>query len=460
MYFNHALSRQDETIAAISTPPGEGGIAVIRISGSHAIGIAKSVSNLPFNNIESHKAYYGKILESHQVIDSVLFLVMLEGRSYTGEETVEVHCHGGSLITKKVLDLIIQAGARPAAPGEFTFRAYMNNKIDLAQAEAVQEVISAKNEYALQASELHLEGGLSKRVKSLQKKLLDLVAIFEAWVDFPEEGLEYMTLEQMKKELSEIIDNVNQLSSSYHEGKTVREGVSLCLVGCPNVGKSSLMNALLDSDRAIVTDIAGTTRDTLEEHLTINGLNFKLLDTAGVRETDELVESEGIKRTFKALKKAELVLWVVDQSRGIQEHDQLILKEIAVDKTILVWNKSDLPSDKEKLSPSRGLRQVNLSAKYGEGLEVLKEHINSIIWKEGKLPEQDQILVTQSRHKEALDRSSELLLKSLNALSDEVSAEFIAYDSKQALKELGSIIGINVSEEVLGAIFSKFCIGK
>jgi tRNA modification GTPase len=458
MKFVHHFERQDSTIAAISTPLGEGGIAVIRISGIKALEIADKLSSLPLKKANSHQAYYGKILSKGNVLDSALFLPMLNGRSYTGEETVEIHCHGGFLVSQKVLDLVIETGARPAGPGEFTLRAYMNGKIDLAQAEAVQEVIFAKNEYALKASEQQLEGGLSRKIKLLQKELTDLVAILEAWVDFPEDGLEYMSMEQMEKGLAAIIDSVRELALSYHEGRVVKDGICLCLLGCPNVGKSSLMNALLDKERAIVTEIAGTTRDTLEEDLIINGLNFKLLDTAGVRETQELIEAEGIKRTFAALKQADLILWVLDKTKGFQEEDELILKKVDPLKTIIVWNKEDLENC--KIVEKAGFKHVCLSAKTGIGLESLKQQINTIIWEDGTPPAQEQILVTQARHKEALNRAEECLSRGLKALLNGESAELISCDGKQGLKELGSVIGLDVSEEVLGAIFSKFCIGK
>ncbi|MCB1108538.1 MAG: tRNA uridine-5-carboxymethylaminomethyl(34) synthesis GTPase MnmE, partial [Chlamydiia bacterium] len=306
------------TIAAIATPPGEGGIAVIRISGPESLKIANAVFSKNIYLFKSHTAHYGHIQNAQgELIDHVLVLPMLAPRSYTGEDVVEIHCHGGLMATK-VLKTILDAGASPAGPGEFTYRAYINGKMDLAQAEAVQALIGAKNELALKAANAQLEGALSQKIENFQKQLADTAAILEAWVDFPEEGLEFASLEETIANLETIQTSMHALNASFHDGKIISQGLSLCLVGSPNVGKSSLMNLLLGKDRAIVTHLPGTTRDTLEDDLKIGGLHFRLIDTAGMRVTDELIEKEGIKRSQKALEQADLILFVLDTTRPLQ----------------------------------------------------------------------------------------------------------------------------------------------
>ena len=344
MDFIHQPYLPGETIAAIATPPGEGGVAIVRISGKDAFNIAAPIFSGPLHTYKSHTAHYGQIKDLQGLpIDDVLVLVMRAPRSYTGEDTVEVHCHGGSLISRRVLEVIIEAGARAARPGEFTFKAFVNGKIDLAQAEAVQSLISAKNEYAMHAAEGQLKGSLSAKIISFQEQLTLLAAILEAWVDFPEEGLEFTTMEELSKDLEAVFDSMLALINTFHDGKILCDGLSLCLVGCPNVGKSSLMNALLDKDRAIVSHIPGTTRDILEDQMRINGLNLRLLDTAGIRDTEELVEKEGIRRSKEAMAQADLILLVLDSSKGLDEEDHRLINEAPPHKTIAVWNKTDLP---------------------------------------------------------------------------------------------------------------------
>ncbi len=318
MDFVHRAYQPGETIAAIATPPGEGGVAVVRISGNDALSVAEKIFSGPVRAYKSHTAHFGKILgENGEVIDEGLALVMLAPRCYTGEDTVEIHCHGGSLVTRRVLDAILKAGARAAQPGEFTFKAFINGKLDLAQAEAVQQLIGAKNDLALEMAEQQLQGKVSRQVLSFQKDLVDMAAILEAWVDFPEEDLEFATMEEVVIALSAVLRRMQHLASTFEDGKVASLGISLCLAGPPNVGKSSLMNALLGKERAIVTDIPGTTRDLLEEELKLGGLHFRLIDTAGIRDTDEVIEREGIRRSKDAMQKADLILLVLDASRPL-----------------------------------------------------------------------------------------------------------------------------------------------
>jgi tRNA modification GTPase len=455
MTFIYRPYQANETIAAIATPPGEGGIAVIRISGKQALEIAEKVFRGKVRTYASHTAHFGKII-NHQgeVIDEGLALVMRAPRSYTGEDTVEIQCHGGSLITRQVLEATLQAGARAALPGEFTFKAFINGKIDLAQAEAVQELIGAKNQLALQAAENQLQGALSKKISHFQHELVDLAAILEAWVDFPEEGLEFASMEEVIASLEQVKANMQNLVNTFHEGKKIQEGLSLCLIGPPNVGKSSLMNALLGKDRAIVTDIPGTTRDLLEDELFLGGLHFRIVDTAGIRETEEVIEQEGIRRSKKAMHAADLILLVMDATRPFSLDFHF---ELPVERTILIWNKIDLPHD--LAIPSFFPHSVKLSAKTGEGLAELKEKIHQVIWRNAP-PSKEEIVITNARHKHALSSAISACDDLICGLKTGISPEFLSSDMRRVLQELGTIIGSNISEDILTAIFSKFCIGK
>ena len=458
MEFVHIPYCPGETIAAIATPPGEGGVAIIRISGNEALIVADRIFSGPVHKYASHTAHFGSIYnESKQHIDDVLLLPMIGKRSYTGENTVEIHCHGGSLVTRKVLEVVLKAGARAAKPGEFTFRAFINGKIDLTQAEAVQSLISARNEHALDAADNQLQGILSQQIKEFQKDLTVVTAILEAWVDFPEEGLEFSSFEEMDRDLENICIKIEKLAATFHEGKIVHEGLSLCLVGCPNVGKSSLLNALLNKDRAIVSPIAGTTRDILEDHLRLNGLHFKVSDTAGIRETDEGIEKEGIRRSKQAIHDADIILFILDAHKGFKEEDQKLFDFLPREKTIIVWNKIDLVH--ESLPNIDSNHIVFVSAQNRLGLAELHNEIDQLIWKKGP-PTKEEILVTQVRHQEALLATAKAIRRVQSGLKEDVSPEFLTSDMRQALFELGKILGTNISEDILSAIFSKFCIGK
>jgi tRNA modification GTPase len=454
MHFVHRPYQKGETIAAVATPPGEGGVAIVRISGDRALEVAEKVYSGRIRIYQSHTVHFGRIMKQDEVIDDVLIVVMKNPRSYTGEDTVEIHCHGGSLITRRVLQTILEAGARAALPGEFTFKAYMNGKLDLAQAEAVQELIAAKNDLALHAAENQLHGALSKKIESFQKELVDIAAILEAWVDFPEEGLEFASFEEVIGSLELTRKKMEVLSQTFHEGKIVHEGVTMCLSGAPNVGKSSLMNALLGKERAIVTAIPGTTRDLLEADLRIGGLHFRLVDTAGIRATDEIVEQEGIRRSHQALQEADLILLVLDATRGVQETDQELLKIAHPQKTLVIWNKVDLPSVHQKPGNS-----LEVSAKQGLGLDALRQAIDQKIWRSGP-PSKEEIVITNQRHHQALNQAIESVQLVIEGLQNRISAEFVAADMRRALLGLGTIIGTDISEDILSAIFSKFCVGK
>jgi tRNA modification GTPase len=456
-HFNHRIFEKGETIAAIATAPGEGAIAVIRISGRKAIEIAAEIFSGPVGEYKSHTAHFGQVLDREgQSIDSVLLLVMRAPRSYTGEETVEIHCHGGSIVSKRVLGRILEAGARAAQPGEFSLQAFLNEKLDLAQAEAVQQLIAAKNELAWKAAEKQLQGTLSEKIRGFQEGLTGTAAILEAWVDFPEEGLEFTSMEELIRDLEAVTEKMKRLQSTFYEGKTIHEGLSLCLLGSPNVGKSSLMNALLGKERAIVTEIAGTTRDLLEDNLSLCGLHFRLIDTAGIRETEEIVEKEGIRRSKQAMEEADFILLLLDASRHLTESDQQLLKLTPKDKTIVIWNKIDLGLPKETIEWDQ---IVSISAREKIGFDKLRSAIDKIIWKRGA-PNKEEVVITQQRHFQALTNAINSCQNVIQGLQKGLSPEFIASDLRHALNELGTIIGINVTEGILTAIFSKFCLGK
>jgi tRNA modification GTPase len=455
MHFNHRPYQKGETIAAIATPPGEGAIAVIRVSGDLAVAKVAKVFSGPIHSFTSHMARLGRIISLQgEMVDEVVVIVMRAPKSYTAEETVEIHCHGGSLITRRVFETILSAGVRSAMPGEFTARAFLNGKIDLSQAEAIQEIISAKNDLALKAAENHLQGALSKKITFFQKQLVDIAAHLEAWVDFPEEGIEFSSMDTLLATLNDIKNQMSLLCNTFHEGKIMKEGLSLCLAGSPNVGKSSLMNALLGKNRAIVTDIPGTTRDLLEADLRLGDLHFTLFDTAGIRETEEVIEKEGIKRSRQAMETADLILLVLDSEQGISSQDQELLKKAPRHKTIVVWNKIDMASSHE---PPKSA--VSISAKEGTGLHELTEAIEKLIWKKGP-PSKEEVVITTQRHQEALKRGADALSTLITGLENGVSPEFLASDMRVILTELGTIIGVDISEEILSAIFSKFCVGK
>ena len=446
-----------QTIAAIATAPGEAAISIIRISGRQAVDAVDQIFTGKVSSYSSHTLHFGKIIASDgSVIDHTLLLVMLAPRSFTGEDIIEIHCHGGSLITQKVFERVLETGVRAAGAGEFSLKAFLNKKIDLTQAEAIQSLISAQNESALKVAERQLEGNLQKEILSLQKDATNITAILEAWVDFPEEDLGFASFQQVRDKLESIIERIRKLIHTFHEGKIISDGLSLCLVGTPNVGKSSIMNALLGTERAIVTDTPGTTRDFLEEILLLGKLHFRLIDTAGMREAEEIVEKEGIKRSRKAMKDADLILLVLDASRSLNEYDRKLLNERDPEKTIVLWNKIDLALPSEKI---KAQAVVSISAKTQRGFTDLKQAVHEWVF-QGKSSSQEQVVLTRQRHKEALEKSLMHAEKVKESLSKEISAEFISSDMRCMLKELAQIIGTDVQEDLLSSIFSQFCVGK
>lgn len=458
MLFTHLPYEPDDTIAAIATPPGEGGVAMVRLSGKLALQIAAKIFTGPLHQYKTHTAHYGQVFNlAGEKIDDVLLLPLLGKRSYTGEDTIEIFCHGGSLITRRVLETVLEAGARAARPGEFTFKAFMNGKLDLAQAEAVQTLIAAKNHHALAAAENQLNGSLSKKISAFQTTLTHITAILEAWIDFPEEGLEFATTEELSAQLDSVAKEMQELLDTFQQGRMLQEGIILCLVGCPNAGKSSLMNALLDKERAIVSHIPGTTRDVLEDTLYLNGLHLRLVDTAGIRDSIEVIEQEGIRRSKKAMEEADLVLLVLDAAKPLEQQEHELISLVPKNKTLLVWNKIDL--EISQIADLKFPHCVSISAKEKIGLDDLRKKIDTVIW-EKVPPSKDEILITNLRHKESLANAIEACRAVMEGLSNQLSPEFLAQDMRCCLKALGQIIGKEITEEILSAIFSKFCIGK
>lgn len=448
---------QDDTITAIATPPGEGAIAIIRISGKEALKVADKVYSGKVFSFKSHTAHYGEVLDAKgRVLDRCLLLVMLGSRSYTGEDTVELYCHGGIVVSKLVLERVLEAGARPAGPGEFTFRAFMHGKLDLAQAEAVQQLIGAKNEKALLFAQDHLQGRLSHKIGEFQKELTLVAANIEAWLDFPDEEIERESLEELQGILQGTMEKMVALIRTFEEGRRVHAGLSLCITGLPNVGKSSLMNALLGQERAIVTPIAGTTRDLVDADFILKGIHCRLIDGAGIRSTQDPVEREGVLRAKEAVKKADVTLFVLDASREIEEEERSLLKSLSEKKSVVIWNKIDLPEC--STPPLSHPHVVQLSAKSGRGIEALCNKLETLIGF-SKISK-EEVIISAERHKKHLSEALESCERGLQGLKEDRSLEFIAADIRFALCALGKILGTDVTEDILSAVFSTFCIGK
>lgn len=459
MHFVHPSRSREETIAAIATPPGNGGISIIRLSGKQAVAIASQLFSKRIDKLPSHTARLGTIQTKEGVyLDKGLLLFFKGPNSFTGEDVVEFHCHGGSLVTKSVLQAALDAGARLAAPGEYSYRAFLNKKIDLAQAEAIQELISAKSEGALKAAQEQLEGRYSSKIKSLQQDLSKRAAILEAWVDFPEEDLEFAPFEVLLQDLKSIHDQIRQLAESSKRGAVLKRGVQVALVGAPNVGKSSLMNALIGHERAIVSSIAGTTRDVVHEECMIDGIPIKVVDTAGIRETSDEIEEEGIRRSKKAIEYADVILFLTDASRPDDPETFQLQKQLPAHKTISIWNKCDLQAV-PSVCPYGFIHHIAISAKEERGINQLKEMIANFIWEKGA-PRQEASVVISERHLGALTEAAEGLQRAIYGLETNASAEFIAFDVRLALYALGTIIGTDITEDVLDQVFSTFCIGK
>jgi tRNA modification GTPase len=452
-----------DTICGVSTPPGEGGIGIIRMSGVRAVEIAsmifRAASAKGLGDLASHALLYGQVCDpgTGDVIDEALVSVMRAPASYTREDVVEINCHGGMMPLWRTMNLLIMTGARQAEPGEFTKRAFLNGRIDLAQAEAVMDIIHAKTEQSHRAANEQLMGGLSSEVMTLRDRLISIVTAIEAGIDFPEEEIETPAGYPLADEVQRTIQNVEELISSHRYGRVLREGIATAIIGKPNVGKSSLLNRLLKQDRAIVTDVPGTTRDVLEEYLNIEGLPFKILDTAGIRHSHDVVEQEGVKRSLAAIGAADVVLLVLDGSQPLSAEDERVLEEAKGKSAIVVMNKRDL--ERMTGSPVWPGAVVDISCKTGEGLDRLRKSLVEMV-QQGAVPPRDHSWTVNQRHRTALEKAKASLEKALASITSGMSAEFIALDLRDALDNIGLVIGATHTDDILERIFRDFCIGK
>ena len=455
-----------DTIAAVATAMTASGIGIVRISGEEALEIAGRVYRFKggkkdIRKAASHTIHYGFIYDGEQLIDEVLVMIMKGPRSYTGEDTVEIDCHGGVLAMRKVLDAVIHAGARPAEPGEFTKRAFLNGRIDLSQAEAVMDVIQAQSEYALKSSMSQLKGSLLQSIENIRSDIIYQIAYIESALDDPE----HISLEGYGQELAEVVkkekEKLKRLIDSFSEGKMIREGIRTVIVGKPNAGKSSLLNCLVGEEKAIVTDIAGTTRDVLEETIVLQGISLKMMDTAGIRSTEDTVEKIGVERARTYAKEADLILYVVDTSTELDENDEEILELLKEKKAIVLLNKSDLTPvvTVEMLQKKTSQPIIPISARMEQGVDRLEEKIREMFF-QGDISFNDEVYITNVRHKNALEDAYASLTMVENSIAMEMPEDFFSIDLMSAYEALGSITGESVGEDLVNEIFSKFCTGK
>lgn len=456
-----------ETIAAVSTPAGVGGIGIIRISGPQAQAVGRRIFSplTPLVEWPSHRLLLGHIVDplSGEIIDQVFLSYMKAPKTYTREDVVEINCHSGPLVLRKILELVLRAGARPAEPGEFTLRAFLNGRIDLTQAEGVVELIQAQSERALLSANKLLQGDMQKALKGLENELLDALAQLEGMIDFPDEDLEPTDRLGWASSLEEkVLQPLERLIHLYDQGRLFRDGLSLVIIGKPNVGKSSLLNRLLEEERALVTPIPGTTRDTVEETLILKGVPFRLVDTAGLRRPGDAVEEAGIARTRCKIREASVLLFVLDISRPLEEEDLAIYQEIQGRPILVLGNKADLPPAVSAETLGRlfpGLEILFLSALYGQGIEALKEKLYELV--SGLyLPETLPELIPTLRQKTAFEEMVKALQQALTLTRENQPPELVAYHLQQALNSLGTLLGRTTAEDVLERVFSRFCIGK
>lgn len=456
--------KEFDTIAAVATPIGEGGISIIRVSGSEALNIVNSVfsskSGKSILDMKSYTMKYGYIKDAGEIIDEVIISFMKGPKSFTSEDVVEINCHGGVVSTNKVLDVVIRSGARLAEPGEFTKRAFLNGRIDLSQAEAVIDIIRAKTDLSMKSALAQSQGSLSREINKLREYLLNVLALIEYVVDFTEddeEPDETIPL-RVKEGIEKAIADMNKLIANAEEGKILREGLNLVIIGKPNVGKSSLLNALLKEKRAIVTDIPGTTRDVIEEYINLDGIPIKVVDTAGIRETDDLVEKIGVERSKEKIDQADLIILMLDISRRLDDEDNEIIKHIRNRKYVVLLNKIDLQSKigKDELVELENI--IDISAKTGFGLNELKNKIKELFF-HGEI-EGESVIISNTRHKQALYRAKDNCELALNSIINNEFLDLISIYVTSGLKALGEITGSELEEDLINKIFSEFCVGK
>lgn len=455
-----------DTIAAIATAMSNSGIGIVRISGDEALDVADRIfrpkkGSRKVSDMETHTIHYGYVTDGDEVIDEVMLLIMKAPRSYTCEDTIEIDCHGGVLVMKKILETVLKYGARPAEPGEFTKRAFLNGRIDLSQAESVIDVINAQNELALKSSVSQLQGAVLEKIKAIRAVVLHEIAFIESALDDPE----HVSLEGYPEQLHEIMSDahskVKKLLDSSDNGKMLKEGINTAIVGKPNAGKSSLLNILVGEERAIVTEIAGTTRDILQEQIQIGGIGLNVIDTAGIRDTEDIVEKIGVNKSREYIEKADLIIYVVDSSTELDENDQEIIEAIRNKKAIVLLNKSDLDAktDASILQTQLNKPILSISAKNNTGIHELETLIEEMFFS-GKLSFNDEVYITNIRQKNALAEAQNSLKMVLQSIADGMPEDFFTIDMMNAYEALGTIIGESVGEDLVNEIFSKFCMGK
>ena len=455
-----------DTIAAVATAMTASGIGIIRMSGPDSRKIAGKVyrskgGKKRIEEVSSHTINYGFICDGEETIDEVLVMVMDGPRSYTGEDTVEIDCHGGVLAMKRVLETVVKYGARPAEPGEFTKRAFLNGRMDLSQAEAVIDVINAKNEYALKSSLGQLKGNIQKAIQKIRERIIYQIAYIESALDDPEHISIDGYGETLGKEVELLKERLQQLLQTVREGKLMKEGIKTVILGKPNAGKSSLLNILVGEERAIVTDIAGTTRDILEESIVLHGISLRMIDTAGIRSTEDVVEKIGVKKAIEYAKDADLILYVVDSSVPLDENDREILELLQDKCAIVILNKADLEPvvTEDILRKKTKHAVVSISAKEEEGIDLLEQQMKDMFF-DGELSFNDEIYITNVRHKAALEEAKRSLELVENSIQMQMPEDFFSIDLMNAYEALGRIIGESVGEDLVNEIFSKFCTGK
>ena len=463
-----SMQTEFDTIAAISTAPGEGAIGIVRISGDLAISIASSIYQCGTKQLEeqkTHTIHYGHIVDpkSGEVYDEVMVSVLRAPKTFTREDIVEINCHGGIVAINRVLQLVLRMGARLAEPGEFTKRAFLNGRIDLSQAEAVMDLIRAKTDKSMQLAMRQLDGQLSNSIQNLRQEILNTLAQVEVNIDYPEyDDVEEMTLQLLREKTQQVLQGIRTLLNTASQGKILRDGLKTAIVGRPNVGKSSLLNMLLREEKAIVTDIAGTTRDTIEEYVNVRGVPLQLIDTAGIRETDDVVEKIGVERSRKALKEADFVLLLLNQSETLQEEDIRLLETTKGMKRIILFNKTDLPSklSKEDIAPyAKEEEIVTTSMLNKEGIDQLEEKIAGYFF-QGQMNERDATYLSNTRHIALLEKAEQALVEVQNGIEMEMPVDLIQIDFTRAWDLLGEITGDSVQDELLTQLFSQFCLGK
>lgn len=456
----------ETTIAAISTAMSASGIGIVRMSGPESMDVISRIyrsknGGKNIKEVKSHTIHYGYIFDGEEVVDEVLVMVMRAPRTYTGEDTVEIDCHGGVYAMKKVLETVLRNGAQIAEPGEFTKRAFLNGRLDLSQAEAVMDVIQAKSAVALKSSLQQLKGSVLRAIKEIRSSILYQIAFIESALDDPE----HISLEGYPEKLRKIVDEeyekVETLLKSADDGRMIQEGIKTVILGKPNAGKSSLLNFLVGEDRAIVTDIAGTTRDTLEEYISLHGISLRIIDTAGIRETEDVVEKIGVGKAKKMAEDADLILYVVDSSLPLDENDREIMELLGGRKSIVIYNKTDLESavDIKELKEKTGSPVIPVSVVEETGITELEETIKKMFFR-GEISFDDEVYITNARHKTALEEALESLKMVGESIETGMSEDFFSIDLMSAYESLGKIVGESVGEDLVNEIFSRFCVGK